>query len=328
MPISELIFFVTSRCDLLCSTCFYFRELHNGRHEMDLAEIERISSSLGKLSRLYLSGGEPTLRKDLAEICHIFYINNGVRKFILPSNGIVPERTVERIEQVLSFCDDIELVTVLSLDGLEKTHDGMKGKNGSFRSIMETVSGLNKFKKRYNGLRTYIATVVSTQNYPEIKDLSNFIWEELDVDDHGPSPIRGTPKDADLFPPSGDDWRELANCLRPRAIQYWEKSKFSNQVKKEALYRLDDLNRAYEFILKTEKMPFLCAAGEEIGVLEADGRVRLCELTKAVGNVRLNDYNFSRIWDSPLSEEVRKQKQNCACTHACFLNPKLNNRSK
>ena len=45
---------------------------------MSLFEIEKISNSLGNFSKLLLTGGEPFLRRDIAELCSIFYHNNNV----------------------------------------------------------------------------------------------------------------------------------------------------------------------------------------------------------------------------------------------------------
>lgn len=70
-----------------------------------------------------------------------------------------------------------------------------------------------------------------------------------------------------------------------------------------------------------ENGPFFCQAGNNIGVLEPDGGVRLCELTPVVGNVRETQYNFNKVWFSKRADSIRVKikKDNCACTHACFI---------
>ncbi|MEE8585035.1 MAG: hypothetical protein V3T83_09310, partial [Acidobacteriota bacterium] len=48
LPVN-LIFFVTSRCNLLCKHCFYWEELNKRSGELSFEEIEKISRSLPNL---------------------------------------------------------------------------------------------------------------------------------------------------------------------------------------------------------------------------------------------------------------------------------------
>jgi molybdenum cofactor biosynthesis enzyme MoaA len=61
--LGTLIFFVTSRCNAFCRTCFYHEEL-NRPGDLSLAQIERISETMPQITDLCLSGGEPTLHRD------------------------------------------------------------------------------------------------------------------------------------------------------------------------------------------------------------------------------------------------------------------------
>src|SRR5262245_16580019 len=75
---SSLFLFVTSRCNSLCRTCFYFDKL-NSRDDLTFDEIMRISETAPRFRKLWLSGGEPFLREELAEIVAMFSRRNGVR---------------------------------------------------------------------------------------------------------------------------------------------------------------------------------------------------------------------------------------------------------
>jgi MoaA/NifB/PqqE/SkfB family radical SAM enzyme len=79
----------------------------------------------------------------------------------------------------------------------------------------------------------------------------------------------------------------------------------------------------YSQVLKNKKWPFKCQAGNLIGVLDPNGDVRLCELTDVVGNVRSADHDFQKVWFSDPANEMRKKIRDCACTHACFINPSI-----
>src|SRR5580765_7718571 len=66
-----LILFINSICNMKCEHCFYWQEL-NQRDDLTTAEIIKLSESLGPIENLNLSGGEPFLRREFAEICRQF----------------------------------------------------------------------------------------------------------------------------------------------------------------------------------------------------------------------------------------------------------------
>ncbi|HMJ27077.1 MAG TPA: radical SAM protein, partial [Pyrinomonadaceae bacterium] len=92
--LGTVILFVTSRCNSFCRTCFYHEEL-NRPGDMTFAQIKTVSSTMPPITDLWLSGGEPTLRHDVSEIIDMFVRNNGVRRLIIPTNGLVKARVYE-----------------------------------------------------------------------------------------------------------------------------------------------------------------------------------------------------------------------------------------
>src|SRR3982751_5527084 len=95
--LGTVILFVTSRCNAFCQTCFYHEEL-NRPGDMTFAQIEKVSRTMPPITDLWLSGGEPMLRRDLTQIIDAFVENNGVGRVIIPTNGLVKTRTVEVVE--------------------------------------------------------------------------------------------------------------------------------------------------------------------------------------------------------------------------------------
>lgn len=325
--LSELIFFITYKCNFRCKTCFYGNELDQGvtntGKEMSIDEIRKVSFSLGKFDKLLISGGEPFLRDEIAEICEIFYLQNKINSIHLPTNGFYVEKISNNTRSILKKCPKIDLTIGLPLDGLKETHDKIKGVKGSYEKVLETAKSLANLKREFNNLSTYIITVVNNVNLSEIITLSEFIKTKLPVDGHGPSPMHGEPYDTNLLPPSYKEWRELSKKLI-KYRTYWNRKRANTTLKafrfaNMALY-LDDI---YTLILKGEKMPFKCQAGNIIGVLEPNGDVKLCELTDVIGNVRSVEYDFKKIWFSNRAEDTREMIKDCTCTHACFLLPSI-----
>src|SRR5437773_11728471 len=89
--LNTLIFFVTSHCNATCDTCFYWADL-NRPGDLQWDEIVKLSQSMPRLTDLWFSGGEPTLRRNLEDIIDLFVRNNGVRHINLPTNGLKPSR--------------------------------------------------------------------------------------------------------------------------------------------------------------------------------------------------------------------------------------------
>src|SRR6267142_1141952 len=99
--LGTVILFVTSRCNAFCQTCFYHAEL-NQPGDLTFAQIEKVSNTMPSITDLWLSGGEPTLRRDLSEIIDIFVRKNGVERVIIPTNGLIRSRVYEVVDQALS----------------------------------------------------------------------------------------------------------------------------------------------------------------------------------------------------------------------------------
>src|SRR5678810_552874 len=92
--LGTVILFVTSRCNAFCKTCFYHEEL-NQPGDLTFAQIEKISQTMPRITDLWLSGGEPTLRRDVPEVIDQFVTVNGVQRVIIPTNALIKSRVYE-----------------------------------------------------------------------------------------------------------------------------------------------------------------------------------------------------------------------------------------
>src|SRR5947207_6178814 len=106
--LGTIILFVTSRCNSLCQTCFYHEEL-NRPGDMTFEQIEKVSRTMPPITDLWLSGGEPTLRHDASEIIRLFVRNNGVRRLIIPTNGLVKSRVFDIADRALGDHPSLDL---------------------------------------------------------------------------------------------------------------------------------------------------------------------------------------------------------------------------
>src|SRR5256714_8284665 len=106
--LGTVILFVTSRCNAFCKTCFYHEEL-NQPGDLTFEQIEKVSRTMPPITDLWLSGGEPTLRRDVSQVIEMFVRNNGVRRLIIPTNGLVKARVYEIVDRALESHPSLDL---------------------------------------------------------------------------------------------------------------------------------------------------------------------------------------------------------------------------
>ena len=323
LNLAELIVTVTNRCNHSCSMCYYHEHLNGKQQELSLDEYQKISESLSQLKTVWISGGEPFLRKDLPEICEIFVRYNGVSSIFIPTNGSKPDAIVAGVERILTLNPDLKLTIMFSLEGLQERHDEVHGKKGAFESVEESIKRLNFLRVRLfrkNIIFSIILnTVVSNKNQHEVIDLMDYAKKNIRVDSHFLSPVRGEPKDPSVQPPSGEDFDKLVQKAKSFFDFYITRGLGSAEKQASVKNRLERRYGLWTDLLKGGQLPFTCQAGNLIGVLEPDGGIRLCESFPLIGNVRDTNYDFRAIWFSAAAEKSLARVKGCSCTHGCFI---------
>jgi len=314
-----LIFFVTSRCNSRCATCFYWKEMETAGPDLSLDEIQQVAAHLGPLETLLLSGGEPTLRNDLAEVVETFFRSNGVRHVGLPTNGLLPERTRDLVEQILRRCPGMRVDLNVSLDDIGKRHDAIRGVEGNFDRALETIRLITALRETFDCLYVNVETVLFDANGRHIPELLDFVREQLDVNGHYVEVLRGNPRDGGVGLPSLAEIRCLHRLVLKNHIRY-----HADPRKKRWPHELPYLRELYrwqERVLRGEQWPAPCPAAREVAVIEPDGRVRGCELRGVMGNLRQCGYDLHCILESHEAQAERREIETsrCSCTHCVFI---------
>ncbi|MCS6953787.1 MAG: radical SAM protein [Bryobacteraceae bacterium] len=323
----SLFLFVTSRCNSVCRTCFYFDKL-NRADDLTFAEIERISASAPPFRKLWLSGGEPFLREELAEIVTTFVRNNGVREVNLPTNGLLPEKIFRAVDRMLEQNPDLSIDLNFSLDGLANTHDAIRGVPNNFQ---RTLATLEEAARRWRGirrLRKNVVSVITRENYQELVALALHILEQGRADGHYFEVIRGTAPDMTLKQLSRERLAELHRRLMP-VHRHYARRLFSGLPAPArffaTMYYLGNVRLHFELHERCfegpRRWPMACTAGETSLVVDHNGAFRACELRGIVGHLREFDFDVRAALASPAlrSEVARIPADNCWCTHSCFI---------
>ena len=317
-----LILGMTNLCNSKCVTCFYWDHLNVNRHlEMRLEDYDRALSDLGSLYSVVLTGGEPTLNRDLPEITRILYGRHDATNVTMPTNSIIPDQVEAIVARVLeSRKDERQTFTVgLSMDHLGERHDFIRGAPGNFVKLVETYRRLAALKRRSRGFTLNVQTVLASFNMDDLPEITAWVTANLpEIDFHSFELLRPPFPDPSIRALTAAEYAERLRYLRP----YWERFVHYSPV----LRNLKVGARTAELeTLQQERMVYPCYAGTISGVLNPEGTVSLCEVQWEIGNIRDYGWSFSKAWFSDKAVGMRRQIANreCWCTHSCFMTSSL-----
>ena len=305
----------------------------NQKGDLSWEEIVKLSENTPPFTDLWFSGGEPTLRKELAGIIDLFVQNNGVHYINLPTNGLKPYRIYEVAEHCLKENPGLELHINIALDGLQESHDLMRGVPGNFERALESTRLLRKLKPQF-GLRLIvnINTVITRDNLDEIVPLAELIRSERLVDGHYFNLIRGSAKDQALKKLQREKLRRIYPRLADIQWSYAEgmfddRNRLAKWIKKAAYAGTLTFHHRTQFenLETSTRWAMPCTAGETSAVIDFDGRIRSCELRNPIGNLRDHDMNLKVFWETRArrNEPHQIECDQCWCTHVCFIHDSL-----
>jgi len=151
LPPSIFHFPVTYRCNSKCKMCGIWKKKE--RSELSLKEIENMLTDpiFENIKYCGLGGGEPTLRGDLPKIVKlIIYRCKKLKSIGFSTNGLVPSLVLRQSETIAEICEkkNITFDITVSLDGLGKAHDTIRGIPGAFERTFETLKRLIELKSQ------------------------------------------------------------------------------------------------------------------------------------------------------------------------------------
>ncbi len=329
--LESVFLFVTSRCNSLCRTCFYWDQL-NKNQDLTFDQIKTVSETAPEFDKLWVSGGEPTMREDLDEIVCTFYRNNKIHTLNLPTNGLLPDNLDRMVGRILKDCPNLTIDLNFSIDGLANTHDTIRGVPNNFQ---KTLATMERIKEKYQGvrrLRRNVVTVITRENYDELVQLGLEILRRDNSTGQYFEIIRGNPMDLSLKNISRRELKALHDQLM-RVHEAHADRLFANVDPKfrwfPKMYYLGMLKFIFETheqnVERPQKWAMPCTAGLTSLVIDHNGEFRACEIRPAIG--QLQDFNFdlsSALHSEAMQKEVKAiPEAHCWCTHSCWITDSL-----
>ncbi len=318
-----LILYVTGRCNSKCSYCFQWDILNVGervRQELTLDDYKMFAKKLGPIEHITLGGGEPTLRNDLADIAIAFYKYTKVRNISIPSNGIRPDLLEKHVQKILENCPKVTLKMSLSIDGIEKEHDNLRGVIGNYERIIESDKVLRHLRTKYKNLYYIINSVFLGQNEDNILNTIKKNKERFDHDIQVSTFVRGTLADEDSKKVDINKYFEMVDYLEN--IQTIEKK--SNNYGLELLHQgLQIESRdSIKNIMEKGSGKYPCSAGKNMLVMDELGNINPCEILPSkfrYGNIKNYNMDVNELYKDQKIINIQKRikDEKCFCTWEC-----------
>jgi len=168
LPTKVDIFF-TEKCNFNCRFCNYPRITQNIKKELSDTQILKLIEEICEMDvKVFgILGGEPFLRKKVLLESMEKIKKHGISGSIVTNGFLLEKRDVERI--VKMRWDLIRF----SIDGLEKTHDFLRGVRGSFKKVVSVIKDFHEIKRKLksNFPTIEVNFVLTNKNYKELVNL-------------------------------------------------------------------------------------------------------------------------------------------------------------
>lgn len=295
----------TLRCNLNCihcgSDCTKDAAVNDMPKEDFLKALDEITPAVNpNKTMIVLTGGEPILRKDIAEIGKELY-NRGFPWGVV-SNGMgMQEPMIRKL-----FDSGIRAMTI-SLDGLEEAHNWLRGNKKSFRNATEALNILSKTKD----LRYDVVTCANQKNIHELHELYELLlklglkeWRIFTV-----FPI-GRAKQHDELQLKPKEFKGLFD--------------FIERIRKEGKIKLNYGCEGFlgDYEGKVRDNFFFCRAGVNVASILVDGSISACPNLRdnfIQGNIYKD--NFKEVWQNKyLMYRDRSWTKTGICADCSFFN--------
>ncbi len=317
---------VTAACRSLCKTCnigrVYLENPAVAQRDLTLKEIEASFKSLGPIYFFNVSGGEPFMRMDLAEILRLAFIYLKPKLISIPTNSLAPKSIEMTTLKILKYMDEycpshVTLSIKPSIDGVGEKHDFIRGIKGNFVKLEETIERLQAIKARDSRLEVDLGSVISNYNINDIPELEKWVHErgigsyrheiaEQRVEFHNIG---------DPITPSPEVYQNLTKGFAQEIIQNIKGKSLHTKVTESI--RLAYYDVAVK-ILKQKKQITPCYGGVANIHMDFDGEVWPCCILggeQSMGNIRDWNYDFPALLNSQKAKKVIQYiaEGNCAC---------------
>jgi len=295
----------TLRCNFFCKHCGSHAGGKKFEGELTTQEIKDAFKSIAqdmdaKTIMLAITGGEPLVREDIFEVMR--YASDLGFNWGMVTNGFL---VTDEIAQKMKGAG--MKTVVVSIDGIGKTHDDLRGVDSAYEHAVDAVKILAKagFLKNLQITSTITKKSIDQleEMYQKFMTLGIHSWRLFNID-----PIGRALENPDLILDKQDLKRVLDFIKEKR-----------KKTKIDITYGCAGfLGLNYEF--EVRQRPFYCNTGINTGSILYNGDIYVCPNVPRIpeliqGNVRQD--RFSEVWNKKFEFFRDKKRTNCEKCSKC-----------
>lgn len=295
--------FSTSRCDSRCIMCDLPNRLVG--YEFTTADFKDMLSQFIELgvTGISLTGGEPTLRKDIHEL--MFLCRDAGLDTILVTNGLTLDRHIDKIIEL-----NLNTVNVSLESADPAVHDRIRGIPGAFE---KTTGNIKKLIQAIREKRAQTEVVISTVIGPDnlTREKINSLLEY--VDSLGIGRV--------VFCPVHDfDCRRKTVGIGNMDLDYDLSKHLLTHPRRSIIDNSDLYLGQLNEVINTRHPPSGCVAGYTTLFIDWAMNVYPCkaylEMETPLFNLKESNRDLKDIWYSETFDEFRRF---CSTCSRCFL---------
>jgi len=278
--LSYLFWECTLRCNLSCKHCGSDCKTDTSLKDMPLADFLKALDQLEGLvnpnkTMIVLTGGEALLRNDLAEIGQSLY-DRGFPWGIVTNGMLLTEQKL-----LLLVNSGLRSITI-SLDGLEESHNWLRGNKTSYRKAVSAIRLLPEIPD----LKYDVVTCVNRMNFGELGQIRDLLidWHIAEWRIFTIFPV-GRAKENDQLQLSPLEFKSLFDFIKG--------TRKTGKIKLN--YGCEGFLGNFEGEVRDNF--FFCKAGINVGSILADGSISACPSLRdnfIQGNIYQD--NFADVW--------------------------------
>jgi MoaA/NifB/PqqE/SkfB family radical SAM enzyme len=273
--------------------CNVWQSPTEGGEEITARDIEKLPSNLRFIN---ITGGEPFVRKDISEIIEV--IRPKTKRIVISTNGFFTDR-------IINLCKKYpDLGIRISIEGLQKTNDAIRGIPHGFDRGFRTLLALRKMEMKDIGFGMTVQDL-NCGDLILLYELSNALnYEFATATLHNSHYFHKLDNRIENRENVADEFSRLVEeLLKSWSVKKWFRAYFN--------YGL--MNFIYG-----EKRLLRCEMGSESCFIDPHGDVLPCngmEVKISMGNIK--EKTFNEIWNSERAEKVREIVR--TCNRQCWM---------
>jgi MoaA/NifB/PqqE/SkfB family radical SAM enzyme len=165
---------ITELCDARCVMCNLWQSKKTD--ELGPEDYDRLFTDpfFSRVRRAVITGGEATIRKDLAQLVAILETRlPRLRRITIATNALNTARLAQRLDEIVGakVRADVEILFQVSLDGLGGVHEAVRGTPRAFERVEASVEAIKRVREEHGYFDVAFGCVMQETNIDGVYDL-------------------------------------------------------------------------------------------------------------------------------------------------------------